>query len=46
MLPLANKGKFENSELYATNVAEEVADLLIDAFYHAIRDQPRMFVPR
>jgi hypothetical protein len=46
VLTLANKGRFENSEAYATRVAEEVADLLIDAFYHEIRDQPRIFVPR
>jgi hypothetical protein len=46
VLTLANKGRFENSEGYATRVAEEVADLLIDAYYHEIRDQPRISVPR
>jgi hypothetical protein len=46
VLTLGNKAKFENSETYALRVAEDVADLLIDSFYHEIRDRPRIFVPR
>ena len=46
VITLANKGKFENSEDYATKVAEEVADILVVVFQDGIRDQPRIFVPR
>jgi hypothetical protein len=46
VLTLANKGKFENSEAYATKVAEEVADLLVSIFRDGSRDQPRVFLPR
>jgi hypothetical protein len=45
VLTLANKGRFENSEAYATSVAQDVAELLIVAFVDEIRDQPRIFVP-
>jgi hypothetical protein len=46
VLSLANKGRFENSEVYATRVVEDVADLLFSVFHEGIRDQPRIFVPR
>ena len=46
VITLANKGKFENSEHYATKVAEEVADILVIVLQDDIRDQPRIFVPR
>lgn len=46
VITLANKGRFENSEPYALSVAEEVADVLIRVFHDAVRDQPRIFVPR
>jgi hypothetical protein len=46
ILTLANKGRFENSAAYATKVAEEVADVLVNVFHDGIRDQPRIFVPR
>ena len=46
IITLANKGKFDNSEDYATKVAEEVADVLVSVFHDGIRDQPRIFVPR
>jgi hypothetical protein len=45
VLTLANKGRFEHSETYATKVAEDVAELLVAAFVDGIRDQPRIFVP-
>ena len=45
ILTLANKGKFENSETYATEVASDVAELLVSAFHDGIRNQPRLFVP-
>jgi hypothetical protein len=45
VLTLANKGKFENSEQYATRVAQDVAELLVAVFVDKIRDQPRVFVP-
>lgn len=45
ILTLANKGRFENSASYATQVAENVVELLIAAFCFQIRDQPRIFVP-
>lgn len=45
VLTLASKRKFENSETYATRVAEDVAELLFVAFVDGIRDQPRIFVP-
>jgi len=45
VLTLANKGKFENSETYATRVAEDVAELLFSSFHDGVRDQPRIFVP-
>src|SRR5437660_12890597 len=32
VITLANKGRFENSENYATKVAEEVADILVIVF--------------
>jgi hypothetical protein len=46
VITLANKGKFDNSEDYATKVAEEVADLLVRVFHDGSRDQQRIFVPR
>lgn len=46
VITLANKGRFENSEDYALKIAEEVADVLVNVFYDAVRDQPRIFVPR
>jgi hypothetical protein len=46
IITLANKGRFENSEAYATMVAEEVVDLLVSVFHDRIRNQPRIFVPR
>ena len=45
VLTLANKGKFENSELYAIRVAEDVAELLFSCFHDGVRDQPGIFVP-
>src|SRR5436305_13673218 len=42
VITLANKGKFENSEEYATRVAEDVADILIGVFHEGLRDQPRI----
>ena len=45
MLTLANKGKFENSETYATRVVQDVAELLVVAFVDEIRNQQRIFVP-
>jgi hypothetical protein len=45
VLTLANNGKFENSETYATRVAKDVAELLVVAFVDEIRNQPRIFVP-
>jgi hypothetical protein len=45
VLTLANKGKFENSASYATNVAEDVAELLFSVFVESVRNQPRIFVP-
>jgi len=46
VITLANKGKFENSENYATKVAEQMADILVSVFQDGIRNQPRIFVPR
>lgn len=46
VITLANKARFENSEAYALTVAEEVADVLIRVFHDAVRDQPRIFVPK
>jgi hypothetical protein len=45
VLTLANKGKFENSEAYATKVARDVAELLSVASVDGIRNQSRIFVP-
>ena len=45
VLTLANKGKFEHSEAYATKVANDVANLLFSTLHENIRNQPRMFVP-
>jgi hypothetical protein len=45
VLTLANKGKFENSEIYATRVANDVADLLFSILHEGVRNQPRIFVP-
>jgi hypothetical protein len=45
VLTLANKGKFENSEIYAARVTEDVAEQLFVAFVDKIRNQPRIFVP-
>jgi hypothetical protein len=45
VLTLANKGKFEHSELYATRVANDVANLLFSIFHENTRDQARIFVP-
>jgi hypothetical protein len=42
---LANKGKFEHSETYATRVATDVAELLFRIFHDQVRNQPRIFVP-
>jgi len=46
VITLANKGKFENSEAYATQVAEDVADILVIVFQDERRDQARILVPR
>ncbi len=46
VITLANKGKFENGAAYATQVAEDVADILVIVFQDDIRDQARIFVPR
>lgn len=46
VITLANKWRFEASEAYALAVAEEVADVLIRVFHDAVRDEPRVFVPR
>jgi hypothetical protein len=45
VVTLANKRKFENSEAYATRVAQDVAELLVIAFVDRIRNQRRIFVP-
>jgi hypothetical protein len=45
VLTLANKGKFEHSESYATRVATDVATLLFSTFQENVRNQPRIFVP-
>lgn len=45
VLTLANKGKFENSDIYAKRVAADVAELLVSAFVDEVRNQPRIFVP-
>ena len=45
VLTLANKGRFENSDIYAARVAKDVAELLVVAFVDEIRNQPRIFVP-
>jgi len=42
---LANKGKFENNEVYATRVSRDVAELLLVVFVDEIRNQPRIYVP-
>jgi hypothetical protein len=46
VITLANKGRFEHSENYATTVAEDVADVLVSVFHDGIRDCPRIYVPR
>jgi hypothetical protein len=46
VLTLANKGKFENSAVYAARVAEDIADVLVSVFHDEVRDRPRIFVPR
>ncbi len=45
VLTLANKGKFEHSEIYASRVAEDVAELLVSIFHDRVRNVPRIFVP-
>ena len=45
VLTLANKGKFEHRESYATKVANDVANLLFIALHEKVRNQPRIFVP-
>jgi hypothetical protein len=45
VLTLANKGKFENSEIYATRVANDIATLLFSSLHEGIRNQPRIFIP-
>jgi hypothetical protein len=45
VLTLANKGRFENSESYATRVAKDVAEQLTLAFLDGVREQTRIFVP-
>lgn len=45
VLTLANKGKFENSEEYAVQVAENCAELLFSIFHDKNCDQSRIFVP-
>ncbi len=45
VLTLANKGKFEHSERYATEVANDVANLLFSIVHGKVRNQPRIFVP-
>jgi hypothetical protein len=45
VLTLANKGRFENSAIYAERVAEDVANQLFIAFHEGLRNQPRIYVP-
>jgi hypothetical protein len=45
VLTLANKGRFEHSESYATRVANDVANLLFCILHENVRNQPRIFVP-
>src|SRR5581483_11368137 len=45
VLTLANKGRFEHSEAYATRVATDVANLLYSILHENIRNQGRIFVP-
>jgi hypothetical protein len=45
VLTLANKGRFERSESYATRVANDVANLLFSMLHENVRNQPRIFVP-
>ena len=45
VLTLANKGRFENSIGYATQVANDVAELLFGVELGEYRDQPRIYVP-
>ena len=45
VLTLANKGKFENSVVYAEAVATDVAELLYSIFCENNCDQPRIYVP-
>jgi hypothetical protein len=45
ILTLARKPEFENSASYATQVAEDVADLLFSVFHEGVRDRPRIYVP-
>lgn len=45
VLTLANKGRFEHSESYATRVANDVANLLFSTLHENVRNQPRIFVP-
>jgi hypothetical protein len=45
VLTLANKGRFEHSESYATRVANDVANLLFSSLIENVRNQPRFFLP-
>lgn len=45
VLTLANKGRFEHSESYATLVANDVANLLFSILHENVRNQARIFVP-
>jgi hypothetical protein len=45
VITLAKKGRFENSETYATRVAEDVAEILFRVFGENVLNQPRIYVP-
>jgi hypothetical protein len=45
VLTLANKGKFEHSESYASRVASDVATLLYSILHENVRNQSRIIVP-
>jgi hypothetical protein len=45
VLTLANKGRFEHSEIYATKVATDLANLLYSILHDNVRNQGRIFVP-
>jgi len=46
VLTLANKGRFENSAAYASQVATDVAELLFGIAHGDYLDQPRVYLPR